>query len=330
MNPLHQIPTNKALIALQPVSARVRERARDRARLKQKHKHKIKIKIKQERKQGKERKVKHRVFSYLPLLTTAQKNRRVFADCPASNNITLTARSIWGRPLSLEQATSHRRHSPHKEEHNTYPYCCEGCPKSSFCLQKFFKALGNSQGDADSETDQDDNAFRTNQAVEERPKRDDEDKPQSNYAYSFDETHHVTNLRSETRNFNTWHHSDCAGVLGEHGKPVFRVNQSDSQSLTLLTALICQQTARIRVGKRPEGKGGEILKPMTVLHSAPNSFLLHALQHLRVVGGGHVQAKKRRGYPTRPPDCFLSPHNSVLGVQQFFLFSLRKSHYERH
>jgi hypothetical protein len=33
-----------------------------------------------------------------------------------------------------------------------------------------------------------------------------------------------------------------------HGKPVIRVNQSDIQILTLLTALVCQQSARMFVG----------------------------------------------------------------------------------
>jgi len=167
-------------------------------------------------------------------------------------HITLTARAFGEggkRIVSLEHPAPHRTHSPQKNEHNTDPHCCESCPKSGFCFQKLFKTLGNGQRDTDSETDQHDYAIYANQTFDESPKRDKEDQNQSNYANSFDETHHIAILAPETCTSNTGNHFDCAGFRGRRKKQGFRVSQSDGEILTLLTALCNQQTASNGVGR---------------------------------------------------------------------------------
>jgi hypothetical protein len=83
MNPQRQSFEAFALPMFHAFSTWGRDRDRSRTRLKQKQKQK------KERKQEKELKKEHRCSSYLSLLNTAQKNRRVFASGSTHKNAAL-------------------------------------------------------------------------------------------------------------------------------------------------------------------------------------------------------------------------------------------------
>ena len=69
------------------------------------------------------------------------------------------------------------------------------------------------------------------------------------------------------------------------------------------------------VSKSGRGKVGSILKPRTVLDTAPNNFLLQPVELLR--GGGGCRAGAFSSRPV-PPRSFFFPHHSGFGMSAFY------------